>query len=106
MQASELEPLVGGTGTDTIDGVVPEGDEREEDMSDLKIAFRSEFKTIACSCDRGTISQGMTLRVKNKSKKESNFHFEKRLRTLFSRGENFVEYFVERGRFILNRNEK
>lgn len=46
MQASELEPLVGGTGTDTIDGVVPEGDEREEDMPDLKIAFRSEFKTI------------------------------------------------------------
>lgn len=44
MQASELEPLVGGTGADTIDGVVPEGDEREEDMPDLKIAFRSEFK--------------------------------------------------------------
>ncbi|KAK9298228.1 hypothetical protein QLX08_008384 [Tetragonisca angustula] len=44
MQASELEPLVGGTGTDTIDGVVPEGDEREEDMSDLKIAFRSVTK--------------------------------------------------------------
>ncbi|XP_076177922.1 uncharacterized protein LOC143152095 isoform X9 [Ptiloglossa arizonensis] len=44
VQASELEPLVGGTGTDTIDGVVPEGDEREEDMSDLKIAFRSVTK--------------------------------------------------------------
>lgn len=44
MQASELEPLVGGTGTDTIDGVVPEGDEREEDMSDLKITFRSVTK--------------------------------------------------------------
>jgi len=42
VQASELEPLVGGTGTDTIDGVVPEGDEREEDLSDLKITFRSD----------------------------------------------------------------
>ncbi|XP_076668838.1 uncharacterized protein LOC143369153 isoform X9 [Andrena cerasifolii] len=44
VQASELEPLVGGTGTDTIDGVVPEGDEREEDMPDLKVAFRSVTK--------------------------------------------------------------
>ncbi|XP_076230387.1 uncharacterized protein LOC116430001 isoform X5 [Nomia melanderi] len=42
VQASELEPLVGGTGMDIIDGVVPEGDEREEDMSDLKIAFRGK----------------------------------------------------------------
>jgi len=30
IQASELEPLVGGTGTDTIDGAVPEADERDE----------------------------------------------------------------------------
>ncbi|XP_054005331.1 cell surface glycoprotein 1 isoform X7 [Hylaeus anthracinus] len=44
VQASELEPLVGGTGTDTIDGAVPEGDEREEDLPDLKIAFRSVTK--------------------------------------------------------------
>ncbi|XP_018304412.1 flocculation protein FLO11 isoform X5 [Mycetomoellerius zeteki] len=44
LQASELEPLVGGTGTDMIDGVVPEGDEREEDLSDLKVAFRSVTK--------------------------------------------------------------
>lgn len=44
VQASELEPLVGGTGTDTIDGTVLEGDEREEDTSDLKIAFRSVTK--------------------------------------------------------------
>ncbi|XP_019700195.2 mucin-5AC isoform X15 [Harpegnathos saltator] len=44
VQASELEPLVGGTGTDTIDGTVPEGDEREEDLSDLKITFRSVTK--------------------------------------------------------------
>ena len=44
VQASELEPLVGGTGTDTIDGVVPEGDEREEEMPDLKVAFRSVTK--------------------------------------------------------------
>ncbi|XP_012060891.1 PREDICTED: nuclear receptor corepressor 1 [Atta cephalotes] len=42
VQASELEPLVGGTGTDMIDGVVPEGDEREEDLSDLKVAFRGK----------------------------------------------------------------
>ncbi|XP_076379766.1 uncharacterized protein LOC117229125 isoform X16 [Megalopta genalis] len=44
VQASELEPLVGGTGMDIIDGVVPEGDEREEEMPDLKIAFRSVTK--------------------------------------------------------------
>ncbi|XP_053984849.1 protein piccolo isoform X7 [Hylaeus volcanicus] len=44
VQASELEPLVGGIGTDTIDGAVPEGDEREEDLPDLKIAFRSVTK--------------------------------------------------------------
>ncbi|XP_018358275.1 PREDICTED: serine/arginine repetitive matrix protein 1 isoform X5 [Trachymyrmex cornetzi] len=44
VQASELEPLVGGIGTDMIDGVVPEGDEREEDLSDLKVAFRSVTK--------------------------------------------------------------
>lgn len=41
IQASELEPLVGGR-MDTIDGVVPEGDEREEDLVDLKITFRSD----------------------------------------------------------------
>lgn len=41
IQASELEPLV-GSGTDTIDGIVPEGDEREEDLTDLKITFRSD----------------------------------------------------------------
>lgn len=45
VQASELEPLVGGTGTDIIDGVVPEGDEREEDLSDLKVAFRSDCQS-------------------------------------------------------------
>ncbi|KAL6441183.1 hypothetical protein ACFW04_003468 [Cataglyphis niger] len=43
IQASELEPLV-GSGTDAIDGMVPEGDEREEDMTDLKITFRSVTK--------------------------------------------------------------
>ncbi|XP_011269049.1 mucin-5AC isoform X16 [Camponotus floridanus] len=43
IQASELEPLV-GSGTDTIDGMVPEGDEREEDLTDLKITFRSVTK--------------------------------------------------------------
>ncbi|XP_011879125.1 PREDICTED: serine/arginine repetitive matrix protein 1 isoform X8 [Vollenhovia emeryi] len=42
VQASELEPLVGGP--DGIDGMVPEGDEREEDLSDLKVAFRSVTK--------------------------------------------------------------
>ncbi|XP_020292438.1 uncharacterized protein LOC109859022 [Pseudomyrmex gracilis] len=42
VQASELEPLVGGIGTDTIDGVVPEADEREEDLSDLKVTFRDK----------------------------------------------------------------
>lgn len=45
MQASELEPLVGGTGTDLIDGAVPEGDERDEDPSDLKITFRSDSQS-------------------------------------------------------------
>lgn len=43
VQASELEPLVGGIGPDGIDGTVPEGDEREEDLSDLKVAFRSDY---------------------------------------------------------------
>ncbi|XP_029678068.1 uncharacterized protein LOC115244518 [Formica exsecta] len=41
IQASELEPLV-GSGTDAIDGMVPEGDEREEDITDLKITFRKK----------------------------------------------------------------
>ncbi|KAG7199774.1 hypothetical protein KM043_000437 [Ampulex compressa] len=37
VQASELEPLVGGPGIEAIDGTVPEGDEREEEMPpDLK----------------------------------------------------------------------
>ncbi|XP_071650962.1 uncharacterized protein [Temnothorax longispinosus] len=40
VQASELEPLVGRP--DGIDGMVPEGDEREEDLSDLKVAFRGK----------------------------------------------------------------
>ncbi|XP_028048256.2 flocculation protein FLO11 isoform X12 [Monomorium pharaonis] len=40
IQASELEPLV--TGMDMMDGIVPEGDEREADLSDLKIAFRGK----------------------------------------------------------------
>nr|XP_034172792.1 nascent polypeptide-associated complex subunit alpha, muscle-specific form isoform X9 [Osmia lignaria] len=55
MQASELEPLVGGTGTDTIDGAVPEGDEREEDVSsDLKITFRGKKsgRTVRISDDK------------------------------------------------------
>ncbi|XP_072752984.1 uncharacterized protein [Anoplolepis gracilipes] len=43
IQASELEPLV-GSGTDAIDGIVPEGDEHEEDLTDLKITFRSVTK--------------------------------------------------------------
>ncbi|XP_072752985.1 uncharacterized protein [Anoplolepis gracilipes] len=41
IQASELEPLV-GSGTDAIDGIVPEGDEHEEDLTDLKITFRNK----------------------------------------------------------------
>ncbi|XP_025152713.1 mucin-5AC isoform X13 [Harpegnathos saltator] len=55
VQASELEPLVGGTGTDTIDGTVPEGDEREEDLSDLKITFRGKRsdRTVRISDDKG-----------------------------------------------------
>ncbi|XP_076177923.1 uncharacterized protein LOC143152095 isoform X10 [Ptiloglossa arizonensis] len=59
VQASELEPLVGGTGTDTIDGVVPEGDEREEDMSDLKIAFRGKKsgRTVRIMDDKGPSKQ-------------------------------------------------
>ncbi|XP_076635798.1 uncharacterized protein LOC143348927 isoform X12 [Colletes latitarsis] len=59
VQASELEPLVGGTGTDIIDGVVPEGDEREEDISDLKIAFRGKKsgKTVMIVDDKGPSKQ-------------------------------------------------
>ncbi|XP_033214350.1 uncharacterized protein LOC117171297 isoform X4 [Belonocnema kinseyi] len=37
--ASELEPLVGANAMDTIDGVVLEGDEHEEDLPDLKVSF-------------------------------------------------------------------
>ncbi|XP_033214348.1 uncharacterized protein LOC117171297 isoform X2 [Belonocnema kinseyi] len=40
--ASELEPLVGANAMDTIDGVVLEGDEHEEDLPDLKVSFRGE----------------------------------------------------------------
>ncbi|XP_076379764.1 uncharacterized protein LOC117229125 isoform X15 [Megalopta genalis] len=56
VQASELEPLVGGTGMDIIDGVVPEGDEREEEMPDLKIAFRGKKsgRTVRIADDKGT----------------------------------------------------
>ncbi|XP_015594427.1 uncharacterized protein LOC107267351 isoform X21 [Cephus cinctus] len=42
VQASELEPLVGGRGADAIDGVVLEADEREEDLLELKVAFRGK----------------------------------------------------------------
>ncbi|XP_054005326.1 cell surface glycoprotein 1 isoform X2 [Hylaeus anthracinus] len=59
VQASELEPLVGGTGTDTIDGAVPEGDEREEDLPDLKIAFRGKKsgRTVRILDDKGPSKQ-------------------------------------------------
>ncbi|KAL0100638.1 hypothetical protein PUN28_019196 [Cardiocondyla obscurior] len=40
IQASELEPLVGSTGQDGIDGIIP--DEREEDLPDLKPTYRSK----------------------------------------------------------------
>jgi len=33
---------VGGAGPDEIDGMVPESDEREEELPDLKVAFRSD----------------------------------------------------------------
>ncbi|XP_044591316.1 flocculation protein FLO11 isoform X14 [Cotesia glomerata] len=39
VQPSELEPLVGNN-TDNIDGVVLEAEERDEDLADLKVAFR------------------------------------------------------------------
>ncbi|KAL0100627.1 hypothetical protein PUN28_019196 [Cardiocondyla obscurior] len=42
IQASELEPLVGSTGQDGIDGIIP--DEREEDLPDLKPTYRSVTK--------------------------------------------------------------
>ncbi|XP_026673819.1 flocculation protein FLO11 isoform X2 [Ceratina calcarata] len=55
MQASELEPLVGGTGTDTIDGVVPEGDEREEEIPDVRMSFRGKKsgRTVRILDDKG-----------------------------------------------------
>jgi hypothetical protein len=56
IQASELEPLVGGTGTDTIDGAVPEADERDEDLSDnFKITFRSDFQIGSTQDRRATL---------------------------------------------------
>ncbi|XP_066584964.1 uncharacterized protein [Prorops nasuta] len=42
VQASELEPLVGGLGMDAMDNALPEGDEREEDLTDLKTSFREK----------------------------------------------------------------
>lgn len=46
VQPSELEPLVGNN-TDTIDGIVHEGEERDEDLTELKITFRSaEYKSL------------------------------------------------------------
>lgn len=39
MQASELEPLVGGFTTDVIDAVVPEGDEQSE-VPEMKVTYR------------------------------------------------------------------
>lgn len=42
IQASELEPLVGGHMRDTIDGVVLEADEHEEEVPALKETFRFE----------------------------------------------------------------
>ncbi|XP_043495776.1 uncharacterized protein LOC122519981 isoform X2 [Polistes fuscatus] len=65
VQASELEPLVSGTGTDTIDGTVLEGDEREEDTSDLKIAFR------------GRKSGGKTVRISGSDDKAASKSQEK-----------------------------
>ncbi|XP_051156636.1 uncharacterized protein LOC127278794 isoform X8 [Leptopilina boulardi] len=41
-QASELEPLVTGNTMDTIDGVVLECDEHEENIPDLKITYRGK----------------------------------------------------------------
>lgn len=69
VQASELEPLVGGTGTDTIDGTVPEGDEREEDLSDLKIAFRSDRQL---GGRVGRVSRMKEKRERKKSKGENS----------------------------------
>lgn len=34
---------------DAVDGVVPEGDEREEDLTEVKITFRSESTTLEVS---------------------------------------------------------
>ncbi|XP_034934081.1 uncharacterized protein [Chelonus insularis] len=43
VQASELEPLV-GSNADNIDGVVLEAEERDEELAELKVAFRSVTK--------------------------------------------------------------
>ncbi|KAK0162068.1 hypothetical protein PV327_008433 [Microctonus hyperodae] len=43
VQASELEPLVGNN-VDNIDGVVHETEERDDDLNELKITFRSVTK--------------------------------------------------------------
>ncbi|KAF7994184.1 hypothetical protein HCN44_011453 [Aphidius gifuensis] len=43
IQASELEPLFANN-TDTIDGIVPEGEEHDEQLNELKLNFRSATK--------------------------------------------------------------
>ncbi|XP_011298297.1 flocculation protein FLO11 isoform X8 [Fopius arisanus] len=43
IQASELEPLFGNN-ADHIDGVMPDVDEKDEDLTDFKISFRSVTK--------------------------------------------------------------
>ncbi|XP_063980398.1 proteoglycan 4 isoform X15 [Diachasmimorpha longicaudata] len=43
IQASELEPLFGNN-ADNIDGVMPDVDEKDEDLTDFKISFRSVTK--------------------------------------------------------------
>ncbi|XP_044006823.1 uncharacterized protein LOC122851576 isoform X3 [Aphidius gifuensis] len=44
IQASELEPLFANN-TDTIDGIVPEGEEHDEQLNELKLNFREKKKT-------------------------------------------------------------
>ncbi|XP_063980401.1 uncharacterized protein LOC135164198 isoform X18 [Diachasmimorpha longicaudata] len=59
IQASELEPLFGNN-ADNIDGVMPDVDEKDEDLTDFKISFRERMparKAVKIVDDRVTKSK-------------------------------------------------
>ncbi|XP_034934064.1 cell surface glycoprotein 1 isoform X4 [Chelonus insularis] len=66
VQASELEPLV-GSNADNIDGVVLEAEERDEELAELKVAFR----------ERKSAGRGVRIIDDNKVKENNKNRMEK-----------------------------